>query len=212
MQVARVLNGGYSGRDQDQVRAHIDELARIGVPAPARTPTLYPISDYLLTQSSYIQVQHERTSGEIEYALIWAEGTVFVTVGSDQTDRALETHSVARAKQACPNVIAREVWALQDVEGNWDELSLRCWTTDGGRRLLFQEGALSQLLPPAEWLPILEQRGAARDGTVFFSGTMPAATEGPIYGESYELELHDPRRERSITSSYAVEVLPPALE
>lgn len=42
--VVQVLNAGYAGRSQDDVAAHVAELAELGVPAPSVTPALYPVS------------------------------------------------------------------------------------------------------------------------------------------------------------------------
>src|SRR6478735_8906261 len=66
VQVRHLLNAGYAGREQDEVQAHIAELAELGVPGPATTPALYPVSPYLAQQVSEVRVQHERTSGEAE--------------------------------------------------------------------------------------------------------------------------------------------------
>ena len=70
VQVSRVLNGGYAGRDTAQVQAHIDELAELGIPGPQRIPTMYPLSDYLAVQGDRVAVPHGRTSGEAEWALV----------------------------------------------------------------------------------------------------------------------------------------------
>ena len=32
---------GYAGRNQDAVRAHMEELVKLGVPAPAMVPSMY---------------------------------------------------------------------------------------------------------------------------------------------------------------------------
>src|SRR5690606_40085918 len=50
--VTRLLNGGYAGREQDEVAAHVAELAELGVPAPEVTPALYPVAPYLAAQRS----------------------------------------------------------------------------------------------------------------------------------------------------------------
>ncbi len=42
--VVQVLNAGYAGRSQDDVAAHVAELAELGVPGPSVTPALYPVS------------------------------------------------------------------------------------------------------------------------------------------------------------------------
>ena len=41
-EVRRLINAGYTGRDQAAVRHHIEELRAHGVPAPAGTPTCTP--------------------------------------------------------------------------------------------------------------------------------------------------------------------------
>lgn len=64
--VRSLLNAGYSGRAQGEVAAHVAELARLGVPAPATTPALYPVAPYLAAQTDSVPVQHGRTSGEAE--------------------------------------------------------------------------------------------------------------------------------------------------
>ena len=50
------------------------------------TLTLYPISNYLATGDRWVQVQHQKTSGEIEYVLLFYKDRIYVTVGSDYTN------------------------------------------------------------------------------------------------------------------------------
>ncbi|MET3203677.1 UNVERIFIED_ORG: hypothetical protein ABIB21_000452 [Arthrobacter sp. UYEF13] len=44
--------------------------AHLGVPDPTAPPALYPVSPYLAQQVSEVRVQHARTSGEAEWALV----------------------------------------------------------------------------------------------------------------------------------------------
>ena len=69
LRINRVYCIGYAGRNQAKVREHIDELAKIGVSAPPRTPTVYPVSTYLLTDAPTIMAQGKETSGEVEFVL-----------------------------------------------------------------------------------------------------------------------------------------------
>src|SRR6478609_11548243 len=94
VQVRHLLNAGYAGREQDEVQAHIAELAELGVPGPSTTPALYPVSPYLAAQPDVVDVQHPRTSGEAEWALIISDQGPLLTVACDHTDRALEVHGV----------------------------------------------------------------------------------------------------------------------
>ncbi len=205
--VERLFNGGYAGRDQAAVWKHVEELAEIGVPAPTRTPTLYALGNYLATTVDSIQVQHGKTSGEVEYVLLIGPDEVFVTVGSDQTDRDLESRSVEWSKQSYPDILAPEVWKYQEVSGHWDDLVLRCWVTERGERRLYQEATLADLLPPSTWLRLLEDLfGAKPHNVMLMSGTIPSLG-GISYADSYDMELHDPVLGRTIRHGYQVEVL-----
>src|SRR4051812_21483793 len=91
--VTTLLNGGYASRKQEDVARHVHELAALGVPAPATTPTLYPLPPYLAMQTNEVFAHHDRTSGEGEWALVVTGPSardVLLTVASDHTDRRLE--------------------------------------------------------------------------------------------------------------------------
>ncbi|MEU0279936.1 DUF2848 domain-containing protein [Streptomyces sp. NPDC006195] len=128
--VVQVLNAGYAGRSQDDVAAHVAELAELGVPAPSVTPALYPVSPYLAQHTDRVSVQHGRTSGEAEWALVVdGDGELLLTAACDHTDRELEVHGVAWSKNAGPDVLARRAWRLADVQERLDTLTLRAWVS-----------------------------------------------------------------------------------
>jgi hypothetical protein len=205
--VERLFNGGYAGRDQGAVWRHVEELAEIGVPAPSRTPTLYALGNYMATTVDSIQVQHGRTSGEVEYVLLIGPDESYVTVGSDHTDRELESRSVEWSKQIYPDVLAPEVWRYPEVADHWDELMLRCWVTESGERRLYQETTLAALLPPTAWLGMLDDLFGERPRqVVVMSGTVPALG-GISFADAYEMEMHDPVLGRTIRHGYRVDVL-----
>lgn len=206
--VERAFNGGWAGRDKAAVQAHIDELAAIGVPGPSRTPTLYTLANSLVSTADAMQVQHGKTSGEVEYVLLIAgPDDVYVTVGSDHTDRDLETINIEWSKQAYPNVFAPEVWSLKEVSGHWDQLVLRCWVTKDGKRDLYQEGALTALQPPDVWFSMLNDLfGRVPPNIAVMSGTIPSHG-GLVYADAYDMEIHDPVLGRTIRHSYAVQLL-----
>lgn len=210
--VSYLLNVGYSGRNRAAVEHHLGELAKIGVPRPQQVPTVYPVSNSLVTTSRAIQVQHKDTSGEVEYVVIVGDGELYVTVGSDHSDRVLEQKSIPLAKQACPNVLAPDVWRFQDVEAYWDELRIRSWVSQEGDWLLYQEALLSEILPVQALLELAGRLlGGVPAGLVLFSGTI-AAKGGLICGDGYRIELEDSVAGNRIRHEYSVEVLPPAIE
>ena len=205
----RMVNAGYTGRNQAEVRKHIEELARKGIPGPPTTPTLYPVICRALVKDPLIEVYSRETCGEAEYVLLIAnESRVYVGVGSDHTDRKLEEWDIPRAKQICANVIGATVWALEDVAGHWDELALRCRQVVDGKEILYQEGALSRLMAPKELMAFVRSKiGAPLDGTIVFSGTMAAITGGFVYGSRLSAELVDPKLDRRLALEYDIHPL-----
>ncbi|WP_328538951.1 DUF2848 domain-containing protein [Streptomyces sp. NBC_00344] len=207
--VHRVLNAGYAGRSQDDVAAHVAELAELGVPAPATIPALYPVSPYLAQQTDRVAVQHGRTSGEAEWALVVApDGELLLTAACDHTDRDLEVHGVAWSKNASPDVLARTAWRLTEVEDRLDSLTLRAWVGPAGAETAIQNGTLAELLPPAYWLKALEDRGDLVPGTVLISGTIPMAENVDQFGDRWRVELSDPATGNTIRLAYDVVPMP----
>lgn len=207
-----MVNAGYAGCNQDVVKAHIEELAAIGVNVPKQVPTFYPVPVQQLSQGPRIQVGHEKTSAEIEYVFIRSKGKTYLTVGSDHSDRELETHSVCAAKQICPNVIADQLWAYEEVSDHLDKLQLVCEVyedSDGWR--VCQDGWVSDLLSPGQLLELGKDAIPTADDIVLYSGTIP--TIGEItFGRRWRITMNDTKLQRKIAFTYEVEVLPACIE
>lgn len=207
VEIEQLVIAGWAGRDRAAVEEHIRELEEIGVAPPSSTPVFYRTAADGLTQAGGLQMLGPDTSGEIETVLIASGEDILVAVGSDHTDRKLESHSIAASKQVCAKPVSVEAWRLADVEDHWDELVLRAYATIDGERVLYQEGPVSGLLHPRELFEKYAGSGRLAAGTAMFGGTL--AVHGGIRpGTAFECELHDPRLGRSITHSYAIETLP----
>ncbi|TXL88164.1 DUF2848 domain-containing protein [Streptomyces sp. IB2014 016-6] len=207
--VVQVLNAGYAGRSQADVAAHVAELAELGVPAPSVTPALYPVSPYLAQHTEHVSVQHGRTSGEAEWALVVdREGELLLTAACDHTDRELEVHGVAWSKNASPDVLARRAWRLADVQERLDDLALRAWVTHDGRETLIQDGTLAELLTPGYWAGVLRERGDLVPGTVLISGTIAMAEGVDQFADRWRVELSDPATGDVIALAYDVVRMP----
>ena len=193
---------GWTGRDAVAVERHIAELAAVGVRRPSSVPCFYRLGASLLTHEPVIDVIGSSSSGEAEVVLLALVDGLYVTVGSDHTDRDVEVYSVAVAKQICPKPVSRQVWPFEEVESHWDELILRSWATADGRRELYQEGVLAEILPPRDLMArYLGQSGALPAGTAMYCGTL--AVNGVIRAaESFEIELEDPRLHRKLCHAY----------
>ena len=197
---------GYTGRDQESVRAHVEELKKIGVPAPYAVPAMYWVEPERVSTTTTLWVVGDKTPGEGEVFLArCAKGNLYVTVASDHTDRALEAVSVSKAKQACSKVVGSICWRVDEVRGHWDDIELRVWN-DGK---LYQEGTLGKMLPPERLFELAEADAPVKGGTLsLFSGTLPVIGGGLVYGVHYLLSLKDPVLGRELRHEYDVRILP----
>jgi hypothetical protein len=198
---------GWTGRDPVAREKHIVELMALGVARPATTPIYYRVSASRLTTATQIEAVGENSSGEVEVVLIRDAGKVWVGVGSDHTDRKVETYNVTTSKQMCDKPIAPELWPFDDVSDHWDSLMLRSWIEEGGQRRLYQEGAVSAMLGPDTIVAGFEPNGELADGTAMFCGTL-SARGGIRPSRRFSFELADPIRNRRIAYAYDIVTLP----
>jgi hypothetical protein len=207
--ITKMVNAGFAGRDQESVDKHIEELKKEGVPTPEHTPTLYPVSPYMVTQEDSVYVLDGQTSGEAEYVLMIKNNDVYVGVGSDHTDRALEIDSIPKSKQIYPNVISKEIWLFEDIRDVWDELLLRSWAIIEKERRLYQKARLSALLAPDVLLNFVQSnsKGKSLDGTLIYSGTVPLYAGEMLCGEQFEVELLNPSNQMRLTCSYRINLM-----
>lgn len=199
---------GWAGRDEDSVQAHIRELQALGVKPPRKTPLFYKIAPSLLTTAAVIRVVGETSSGEAEAVILRSEDRMWVGIGSDHTDRKLETVGVTISKQVCAKPIGATLWRFEDVEPHWDKLELRSYVHVGGARRPYQQGSVSTLHAPSDLIARYRHEGGAfESGSAMFCGTVPVHGEFQYAGE-VELELHDPVLGRSLNHRYRVDMLP----
>ena len=173
---------GWTGRDEAALRKHIRELEEIGVKPPKTTPIFYRVSANLLTTAAEIQVSGPDTSGEVEFVLLAKPDGLWVTVGSDHTDRKAETIGVSLSKQLCAKPMYSEAWRYDDVKAHWEKLVLRSWS-DGE---LYQEGPVTAMRSPED----LMGRHPLKPGWAMFCGTL-AAKGGIRPGKVFRMELED---------------------
>jgi hypothetical protein len=164
-------------------------------------PLFYRVSASRLTTAPEIE-SPAASSGEVEAVLLRDRGRLWVGIGSDHTDRDVESYSVAVSKQMCDKPIGRTFWPYEQVAGHWDRLVLRSWVDDG---VLYQEGPLSSLLHADELLARVEP--AMVDGTLLFCGTI-AAIGGIRPALAFRCELADPVLGLTIDASYVNRPLP----
>jgi Protein of unknown function (DUF2848) len=205
--IRQAIIAGWTGRDPVARDKHIAELEAIGIARPASTPIYYRVAARRLTTADSIEVSGAESSGEVEFVLFGSQGRILVGLGSDHTDRKVETYSVTVSKQMCDKVVAPVLWDFEEVADHWDQMILRSQAWIDGARVLYQEGTLDSMLPVAD----LIQRGfgdkGLPDGCAMFGGTF-AAKGGIRPASRFEFELEDPVLRRSIRHAYDVIVLP----
>jgi hypothetical protein len=207
VQVDQLIIAGWTGRDSEAIRHHIEELGRIGVPAPSTVPLFYRLSATQLTQATRLQVLGPDTSGEVEPVLVSLADGLWIGLGSDHTDRKAEAIGVALSKQLCPKALGPQLWRFEEVGPHWDRLVLRAWAVIDGRRVLYQEGAVAGIRAPQELLEMYGPPAGLPGASVMFCGTL-GAIGGVRPGSRFEMELEDPVLGRRLAHAYDVEVLP----
>jgi hypothetical protein len=198
IEVRSLVIAGWTGRDAAAIEAHIAELEAIGVPRPKTVPCFYRVAASLLTSAEVIEVPGTNSSGEVEFVLFGAPGGMLLGVGSDHTDREVETYSITVSKQMCAKPIAPAGWRHADVAGHWDELVLRSWAVeDGDRRLLTPEDLIRRGFGDGE-IPA---------GSAMFCGTLAVLGEVRAAGR-FEFEIEDPVLDRRLRHGYDIRSLP----
>ncbi|MFE3026747.1 DUF2848 family protein [Nocardia tengchongensis] len=185
-----VIVAGYTGRDTAAVAHHVDELAAIGVPRPDSIPAFYDVAADTVTTDASIEVDGPSTSGEVEPVLIYANQRYYLTVGSDHTDRVLETQSIRLSKAACPKPIAATVIDLgtDPSIAHWDDITV-CSRVNGE---LYQRGTLASMLPLGELLSKWGKHARDESALVLFGGTMPLVDGTFRYGRHWQMSLEVP--------------------
>jgi len=206
----QLVIAGWTGRDAAAIEHHIEELEAIGVPRPSSVPLYYRVGAGLLTQSPAIEALGAQSSGEAEPMLFFAGGEWWLTVASDHTDRHVETYSVVVSKQMCAKPLATAAWRWSDVAAYQDELELRSRIFEDGRWVDYQTGTFASIRPLGTLRDgIYTAEGA--EGRFMTCGTLGAIPnsrgEGIRPAAEMEIEIRDPRNQRSIVHRYVVQAL-----
>lgn len=208
--ITQAIIAGWTSRDASAMEHHIAELEKIGVPRPKRTPMFYRVAARRITTAERIEATGGESSGEAEFVLLHAAGELWVGVGSDHTDRKVETYGITVSKQMCDKPVAPQLWRLSDVAAHWDRLQLKSSIRIGDQLSVYQEGAVASMRDPRDLLSLYEgQFGPFVEGSLMFCGTL-AAIGGIRPAERFQFELVDPVLGRRIGHGYEVAVLPVA--
>ncbi|HET8614083.1 MAG TPA: DUF2848 family protein [Actinomycetales bacterium] len=212
LDIGRTYCLGFTIKDTAKMDRHMDEVEKIGVRRPHtdQPPMIFPMASWSTVFGSEAEVQYRRTNGEVEIVTIDDGGELYVTVGSDHTDRKLEMVSIPWSKQVAPNVVAPVVWRWDDVKDHWDQVTMECWISDGegGERRLYQRAGVDEFWSPLEMREGIRGRVAEDKGALLFlSGTVVTVDQKFHYDKEWTLIMHDPVLDRTIEHTYQVVVL-----
>jgi hypothetical protein len=206
--VRQLILAGWTGRDRVAQEKHMAELELLGVRRPPTTPVYYRVSPSRLTTADSIDVTGTDSSGEVEFVMLQTGGSLWIGVGSDHTDRKVETYNITVSKQMCDKPVAREVWLFEELKDHWDSLVLRSWAVNDGSKRLYQEGNVSAMLHPRDLISgYARDGGSLNEGTAMFGGTL-AAIAGIRPADRFEFELEDPVLKRRLGHGYDIHTLP----
>jgi hypothetical protein len=202
-----LIVAGWTGREEAALQHHIEELAAIGVPPPSTVPVFYRNAVNNVMQTDRLEVLGPDTSGEVEPIIVALADGLWVTVGSDHTDRKAEMMGIALSKQLCGKVLGSTLWRFEEVADHWDTIVIRSYATIDGQRVLYQEGSFAAICHPTD----LVRRYAGEKGfaanTVMMCGTL-GAIGGIRPAARFDMELEDPVLKRRMAHGYDVITLP----
>ena len=212
LEPTRLVIAGWTGRDSAAIEPHIEELERLGVPRPSTVPLYYRAARTLLTQDEEVEMLGAASSGEAEPVLLRHAGRWWLTLGSDHTDREVETYAVDVSKQLCAKPLARQAWAWDEVAERADSLTLRSEIFEDGRWVTYQEGTLAKIRPLLALVAGLPADVPVADGLLMFCGTLGALPRADGVGirpaEHMRIEIVDGSTDRRLQHTYRVTPLP----
>jgi hypothetical protein len=142
---------------------------------------------------------------EGEYVAIRIGDEVFISVGSDQCDHAIDDIFPDKPRQMCPHPIARTAGPYAEVRDRWDKLRIYSELTCQGCTLTLQDASFATLVD-CEYLLAMDKVRALADPKFLFGGAtdfspslasevskrgLPAMA-GHGVGDSFLVRLIDP--------------------
>jgi len=204
----QVVIAGWTGRDTAALNRHIAELKELGVQPPTKVPSFFRASVNVVSTQTELQYVGSDGTGEIEFFLLSQQDGLWVGVGSEHTDRKVESYSIPVSKQLCQKAVAPELWRYEEVKDHWDQLILRAHILERGRRTLYQEGPLSDIRRPEELISTYTGGLTHLEpGTLMFGGTF-SALGGVRPAPEFHMELEDPVRLHKIVHHYRIDTIP----
>lgn len=203
--IANLMVVGFSGKDVEKTMEHIHELEAAGVKCPKDVPVPYQCDPQIVTRKDTIDVIGDKTSGEAEYLILCHGGKFYIGIGSDHTDRAMETISIHKSKQVCLKPCSDVFWEYDEIKDHLPELRIVSSQQAGGEIQAYQNGTAGDILPFDTILEKVKAEVPLED-CLIYTGTVPLL-KGFVYGDCFTACLMDDVLGRELTLSYHVHVI-----
>jgi hypothetical protein len=166
---------------------------------------LWPVLPHLMTQGNSICVYGPDTTPEVEYVLFAWRDILYVTVGNDQCDIAVERElSSEKSKNLCQKVLAGRAWRVDEVLPRWDDMQLTLWCNE---RVMQQDTLASLIRPELLMEKVASLKGGQENGRMIFSGTIATRAAFPAPPYDIAMRLSDPLQNREIRHDFKVAAL-----
>lgn len=211
LEVKHLVHCGRTARDRLKLPQHVALApSSTGERRPVHGPIAFLVPQVNATCATRIEAYDIRNNAEVEPVLMFDDQEhLLITVGSDHADRNLESLAGPKSKLWSPKILGTEAWLFEEVMDHWDDIRLKMWSYSGGKRLLYMDDRLVEILPPGDLITVVKEQCdlSSLANTVIFGGSVPFLTEGPVWGSAWDFEMFDPVLQRSISHHYDVDLL-----
>ena len=145
--IDQAVIAGWTGRDPEAVEKHIKELEALGVKRPATTPIFYRVSAARLTTGDNRGGGRKlRRRGRIRAAAARRPALGRHRLRPYRS-RGGKIRGHASPSRCATNRSPRAL-GVRRCRPHWDRLMLRAHVVEGGKRVLYQEGAVTAMIDP----------------------------------------------------------------
>lgn len=198
---------GWAGRNKEEVRKHAKELEEHGIRGPKNMPEHFIVSPSVMTHEGEITCVGDGSCGEIEFFFFLRDGNIYVGVGSEHTDRALEAVDMIKSKAICEKPMSKQVWRYEDVKDHWDLIQLTAWQiNEKGEEVVYQDSPLAALITLPALVEEAQKLYDSLEDVIIWSGTIPTVS-GLVYGSRFWGEMSDPVLGRKLTFDYKIKTV-----
>ena len=176
--VGSVSGARFSSGDTRGMRRKLDAMiAEDGhfTGATLTNPSIFRIGCYLLTQDDEFEVQGTLTGCEAEVVAICTGDEIFISVGSDQCDRELDSIFPDKPKQMCPHPIASTAWPYEEVRDHWDRLRIYSEVEVAGHTVPIQDTTIDTQVD-LEYLLAMDPVKSLSEPKVLYCGATPSSS------------------------------------